>query len=157
MLISACGVICSDCPAYHAADKGTRHQDRVVEAWHRIYQLNLTPERITCGGCLGSDADLFYTQGNCQARRCCKSKGFETCAECGPAPSGARDLAMPAGSRLARPDCALLEKAQSVWDGVPQLVDKLSARDFETYARPYCDHRLRLAALRQTFKGQAHD
>ncbi len=135
-MISACGVICSDCPAYQGSTKGTAHQDRVVEAWHRIYKLNMTPDRITCGGCLGSDKDLFYTMGDCQARRCCLSKGFKSCAEC--------------------PDqaCADLEKAQSTWDEVPQLIDKLSAQEFETNARPYCDHRLRLRAMRLSLNPQ---
>lgn len=134
-MISVCGVICSDCPAYQAAAKGPAYQQRTAEAWHRIYELNFSPDQIACGGCLGSDAELFCTMGDCAARRCCLARGYSGCAEC--------------------PDvqCPDLEKAQAVWDGVPALIDRLSAADFVEYARPYCDHRARLAALRDTFKG----
>lgn len=63
----------------------------------------------------------------------CRSKGFISCAEC--------------------PDvsCVNLEKAQSVWDEVPNLADKLTSTDFTVYAQPYCDHRKRLAAERAEF------
>ena len=139
MMISVCGVVCSDCPAFDGAAQGPQHQQRTVEAWRRIYSLSEAPERIACGGCLGSDVDLFHTSGNCAARRCCLSKGFSSCAEC------------------AEDSCTDLEKAQAVWDGVPALIDKLSAADFAEYARPYCDHRIRLAALRVSFQGKGHD
>jgi hypothetical protein len=137
MMISACGVICSDCPAFDGAAKGSAHQQRTADAWRRIYGLNMTAEQISCGGCLGPDQELFYTMGNCAARICCRSKGFSSCAEC---PSV---------------DCADLEKAQSVWDEVSELVHRLSPADFDEYARPYCGHRERLANLRAALdKGQ---
>lgn len=129
-MMSACGVLCSDCPAYHGAQKGSLLQERVAEAWHRIYHLNFSADQIACGGCLGPEKDLFCTQVNCKARRCCLSKGFNSCAEC------------------SVEGCPDLEKAQSVWDSVPGLVDKLSLEDFEAYAWPYCNHRNRLAAAR---------
>ena len=129
-MISACGVICSNCPAYLGATKGIDHQMQTVEAWHRIYGLNETIEHITCGGCLSQDEEVFYTSRTCKARNCCRSKGFSSCAEC------------------PEENCADLEAAQAVWDSVPDLVDKLSAADFATYALPYCNHRPRLAALR---------
>jgi len=128
--MSACGVLFSECPAYLGAAKGIEHQVRTVEAWHRIYGLNETAEHISCGGCLGTDEEVFYTSRNCGARRCCQSKGFSSCAEC------------------PEESCTLLEKAQSVWDAVPNLATTLSPSDFATYAQPYCDHRKRLAAAR---------
>ncbi len=133
-MISACGVLCSECPAYQGAAKGINHQLQTVEAWHNIYGLNEMPEHISCGGCLGSDEDLFYTSRTCQARLCCRSKGFSSCAEC------------PKGS------CAALENAQSVWDDVPELIHILSPADFEAYARPYCGHRERLSDARAAFR-----
>jgi len=132
-MMSACGVLCSECPAYLGANKGIEHQRRTVEAWHRIYGLNETIEHISCGGCLGPEADVFYTIRNCGARRCCQSRGFSSCAEC------------------PNESCADLEKAQSVWDEVPDLINKLSSSDFATYARPYCDHRKRLTTARASF------
>jgi hypothetical protein len=129
-MVSVCGVMCSGCPAYQGASKGKEHQCRTAEAWHKIYDLNEPPERISCGGCLGSDGELFHTQVQCRARQCCLGKGLRSCAEC------------------SVEDCPDLEKAQSVWDGVPDLRSELSASDFETYAQPYCGHRVRLRELR---------
>ncbi len=131
-MMSACGVICSDCPAFSAPSKGVEYQKQVVEAWKRIYSLDEVPEHIACGGCLGTDEDLFYTSRSCQARRCCRSKGLNSCAQC------------------LEQECPDLEKAQSVWDEVPLLASKLSPADFETYARPYCNHRTRLEDARRT-------
>jgi hypothetical protein len=129
-MISACGVLCTGCPAYLGATKGIEHQRRTVEAWHRIYGLDETIEHISCGGCLSADDEVFYTSRSCEARRCCLDHGLGSCAEC------------------ASESCTRLEKAQAVWDGVPALKEKLSPGDFTVYAQPYCDHRQRLAALR---------
>ncbi len=38
-MMSACGVLCSDCPAYFADAKGVAHQERTASAWQRIYGL----------------------------------------------------------------------------------------------------------------------
>jgi hypothetical protein len=130
MMISACGVICSDCPAYQGKTKGTAHQEQTSQAWRKIYGLNETPDHITCGGCLGTDEELFYTSLNCSARRCCLAKGLLSCAEC------------------SLEKCPDLEKAQAVWDDVPLLVNAISAVEFEIYAKPYCDHRNRLSQER---------
>jgi len=136
-MVSACGVVCSDCPAYHGESKGVEHQKRTAAAWHRIYGLNESFVNISCGGCLGPDDQLFHTSRTCKARRCCRSKGFATCAEC--RVRACRDLA----------------KAQAVWDGVPGLVKILSHEDFVTYARPYCGHRRRLTELRRALRRNA--
>jgi len=129
-MISACGVMCSECPAYHAAEKGVAYQRRIAAAWRRIYGLKEPAANISCGGCLGPERDLFHTSRRCKARRCCVRNGFGSCGEC---PMEA---------------CADLEHAQAVWDGVPEIGAKLSAADFARYARGYCGHRERLGAAR---------
>ncbi len=136
-MMSACGVLCSDCPAYHGEAKGVAHQKATVAAWQRIYRLNETFENISCGGCLGPDDKLFHTSRGCKARLCCRSKGFSSCAEC--------DVKK----------CPDLEKAQSVWDEVPNLAKVLSHEDFVTYAQPYCDHRRRLTEARRALLRRA--
>jgi hypothetical protein len=50
--------------------------------------------------------------------------------------------------------CAVLEKAQSAWDGVPNLKKKIPRTDFNAYARPYCGHRERLASARTSFQNK---
>ena len=135
-MMSACGVVCSECPAYLGAAKGLIHQQRTAEAWQRIYGVGESAEQITCCGCPGTDEAVFHTSRDCSVRRCCLSKGMGSCAEC----------------PLDR--CENLEKAQSVWDEVPDLIDSLSPLDFAAYARPYCDHRKRLAAARAAFQNR---
>ena len=129
-LMSACGVLCSGCPAYLGEAKGVAHQQRTADAWQRIYRVAEIAGNISCGGCLAPDADVFHTCRNCTARRCCRSKGFASCADC------------PEAS------CPDLERAQSMWDEVPAIASRLSPADSEAYARPYCGHRERLAAAR---------
>lgn len=129
-MMSACGVWCSDCPAYLGDVKGVPHQQRTAAAWKRIYGLNESAESIACAGCLGPDNQVFHTCRACKARLCCHSKGFSTCAEC----------------PVER--CPDLNNAQSLWDGVPDLAKTLSREDFVTYAQPYCNHRNRLDEAR---------
>ena len=135
-IMSACGVVCSDCAAYVAASKGTAFRKEAAEAWNRIYGFQTPPEKMSCGGCLSSDDKVFHTSVTCAARRCCLSKGFSSCAEC--------------------PDesCALLKKAQSNWDTVPEIGTSLSASDFEKYAQPYCGYRERIEAVKRVFQSR---
>ena len=72
-----------------------------------------TAEHIACGGCLGPDEGVFHSSRTCKARNCCRAKGFANCGEC------------RVGS------CPMLEKAQSVWDGVPKIAETLSPADLE--------------------------
>ena len=126
MQLSACGVICSECPAYvagHAAGPGARQ--RVAAAWHELYALEFGPEVIACGGCLGPDEDLFFTSRACAARRCCRSRQLSSCAAC-----------------ASRP-CADLERAQSVWDGLEERAATLPAPVFREFVQPYCGARRR--------------
>jgi hypothetical protein len=129
-MMSACGVMCSECPAFIAREKGIAYQRLTAAAWERIYGLREPAEQIVCSGCLGADKDVFRTCRKCKARLCCLSNGFSSCAEC------------------SETSCAELEKAQSGWDDVPNLKKTLSSADFKTYVQPYCGHRTRLAAVR---------
>jgi hypothetical protein len=129
-IMSACGALCSDCPAYLADAKGIAPQQRTAAAWKKIYRLSESAQKIACGGCMAPDAEVFHTCRRCKARLCCHSKGFTTCAECAVEP------------------CPHLEHAQSIWDGVPDLACTLSREDSVTYAQPYCNHRSRLAEAR---------
>lgn len=45
-LMSACGVLCSACPACRAAERGAAHQARTATAWRRIYGLREAPESM---------------------------------------------------------------------------------------------------------------
>lgn len=135
-VMSACGVICSDCAAYCAASKGLAYQKEAAEAWTRIYGFQVEPEQMSCGGCLSSDDQVFHSSARCTARRCCLTKGLNSCAEC------------------PETSCELLARAQSNWDAVPGIGSRLSASDFEKYAQPYCGYRERFEAARRVFRSR---
>jgi len=59
--MSACGVLCSSCPAFNASLKGVAHQNRTAAAWRRIYRLKEPAENISCGGCQAPEDQLFHT------------------------------------------------------------------------------------------------
>jgi len=130
-MMSACGVLCSSCPAFHGREKGLEHQKRTAAAWKRIYRLTMKAEDITCGGCQGLENELLGSCGKCKAQQCCREKGFRSCADC----------------RVK--SCARLTKAQAAWDGVPKLVRILTHADFVRYAQPYCGHRERIEQQRR--------
>jgi hypothetical protein len=136
-IVSACGVLCSRCQAYLGQQKGSAHQKRTAASWNRIYGMKESAENISCAGCLSADDAVFHSSRRCKARRCCLSKGLKSCAEC--------------------PDqnCPDLERAQSVWDGVPAIAKRLSPEDYILYAEPYCDHRNRLAEARRDFAARS--
>ena len=127
--LSACGVICSECPAFLAGQaKDPAVRERVAAAWHELYELNFGPEAISCGGCQGSDEALFFTSRNCSARRCCRSRDLASCAKCADRP------------------CADLERAQSVWDGLEERAKTLPESVFREFVLPYCRARERVPA-----------
>ena len=130
-VMSACGVLCSGCAAYHGKEKGLEHRKRAAAAWRRIYRMKVTAEQMVCGGCLAPDEGVYPSSQTCKARNCCRAKGFSSCAECGEAGS-----------------CPMLEKAQSVWGGVPKIAATLSPAELKAYAKPYLGARRRLAAAR---------
>jgi hypothetical protein len=131
-MMSACGVRCSECPAYLGNVRGVGHQQRTEAAWKRIYGLNESAENIACGGCLAPDDQVFHTCRAGKARLCCHSKNFNPCAEC----------------PVER--CPDLENAQSLWDELSDLATTLPHEDFVTYVEPYCNHRHRLAEARRS-------
>jgi len=80
-MMSACGVLCSGCPAFHGREDGV-DQLETAAAWRRIYRLKAKAEDISCGGCQGPEDQLFGSCRKCKARRCCREKGLRSCAEC---------------------------------------------------------------------------
>ena len=129
-MMSACGVLCSGCPAFRDRDDGIDRQETAA-VWRRSNGLKHKAGDISCAGCLGPDDQLFHTCRKCKARRCCRIKGLRSCAEC------------------TVKSCALLEKAQAQWDGVAKLVQVVGRADFAEYAKPYCNHRERLERARR--------
>ncbi len=129
IVMSACGNLCSDCPAYVAGRTHDRtRQERIAAAWQKIYDLTFPPETITCGGCPGDQPAAFVSCRQCAVRLCVTAKGLAHCALCEEYP------------------CAKLDKAQADFDGLESMADKLSEEEFAEFVAPYCHARDRLAA-----------
>jgi hypothetical protein len=129
-VMSACGVLCSGCPAFW--DKEDRiDRQGTVPSRRSVHRPKENTEHTSCGGCLGPDDQVFHTCTGCEARQCCRDKALRSCAEC------------------FVKSCVLLEKAQAQWDRVPELVQVVSRADFAKYAKPYCNPRERLERARR--------
>ena len=67
------------CPAFKANRSGADLQ-RASIVWAELFNVNLAPEVIVCGGCRGSADELLDRE--CPVRQCVLSKGFDDCGEC---------------------------------------------------------------------------
>jgi hypothetical protein len=80
-LMSYCGLICNDCPAYQATvanDDNLRQQ--TAEKWRQAFGTEIKAEDINCLGCK-SETVLGYCKV-CKIRECNVGKAYQHCAEC---------------------------------------------------------------------------
>jgi hypothetical protein len=127
--MSACGVVCSDCGAYVAGQTEDRAvHEQFANAWHTIYKLDVTPEAMSCSGCLSVDGPVFATCKDCWVRQCVLSKGIAHCGLCDQFP------------------CAELERVQAQFDGLEKLAETMPEEQFARFVLPYCQVRERLSS-----------
>jgi hypothetical protein len=127
--MSACGVVCSECGAYVAGQSSDpAAQQRVANAWQAIYKLDVTPESLSCSGCLSLDGTVFATCKDCWVRNCVLSKGIAHCGLCDQYP------------------CAELERVQAQYDGLEKMAETLPEDQFAEFVLPFCQVRERLAS-----------
>ena len=82
-MIAYCGLTCTECPTLIATQKDDDHErEKVVKKWSKMFNMNLTTKDINCNGCKSNTGLLFGHCNNCQVKKCCSEKGFETCASC---------------------------------------------------------------------------
>ena len=84
MLISMCGLVCSDCNAYIATlDDDDEKRIETAKLWAKEYNRpDLKPEDINCSGCLSKGRQLFDHCMVCEIRKCGLEKDLESCAFC---------------------------------------------------------------------------
>jgi hypothetical protein len=127
--MSACGIVCSDCGAYIAQQKGDpAYQAEVAAAWKRIFNLDVPPEALSCAGCTSLEGQTFSSCQDCFVRQCALAKGIAHCGLCDDFP------------------CAEFNRVQAQYDHLDQMAERLSEDDFARYVAPYCEARERLAA-----------
>ncbi|MDD3051557.1 MAG: DUF3795 domain-containing protein [Candidatus Cloacimonetes bacterium] len=82
-MISHCGLLCSECPAFIAArDNNEELRIKTAKNWSKMYQSEIKPESINCHGCLSKDNILFAHCFECEIRACSNDRKLENCAHC---------------------------------------------------------------------------
>lgn len=82
-IISMCGLVCTDCPAYlatRADDDDARR--KVAGDWSREGKPPLLIEDINCDGCQAIGGRSFIFCRTCAVRRCGPDRNVENCAHC---------------------------------------------------------------------------
>jgi hypothetical protein len=83
-IISYCGLVCSECPAYVATQADDLAAlERVVAQWRQEFNApNLTVESVRCDGCLGVVGRKMEHCFECEMRACAMGRGVINCAHC---------------------------------------------------------------------------
>jgi len=82
-IIAACGIVCSECPAYIATlNDDEEMRKKTAEDWSKMYSAALKPEDIFCDGCLTKTERIFSHCKVCPIRKCCREKNISNCAYC---------------------------------------------------------------------------
>lgn len=83
-IISYCGLVCSDCPAFIATQKNDdAERKKVAEKWSKEFNRDIKPGDINCDGCLVDGDNVFNYCKVCEIRKCAKDKAVVNCAYCG--------------------------------------------------------------------------
>jgi hypothetical protein len=87
-MISHCGLVCSDCPAWIAGRTGDDELRRKTAAeWSQMYGAAIEAADIDCAGCLPAGGRHFHHCGECAIRACGIARGTDNCGLCGEYPS----------------------------------------------------------------------
>lgn len=100
-IVSFCGLICSECPAFLATQNNSDDERKeVAEKWSVLYKANLKPEDINCDGCLAEGKRLIGYCRICEIRKCGREKKVVNCGHCLDYPCGKLDQIFK-----AKPEC----------------------------------------------------
>jgi len=82
-LIAACGLTCSECPAYIATLKNDDAlRAETAKKWSEMFKADIKAEDINCDGCTSNSPRLFNYCGVCVIRKCAGEKKVANCAYC---------------------------------------------------------------------------
>ncbi len=84
-MISFCGIVCSECPAFLARKDNwdLERKREIAEKWAKQFDHSgLTAEDISCEGCLSDSENVFSHCKECEIRACGKEKALKNCAYC---------------------------------------------------------------------------
>lgn len=112
IIVSACGLLCSKCPAY----EGTIRNDpalieKTAAEWSVQFGVEVRSDDVWCTGCMTEGArKSAHCAVGCEIRKCVKARGYESCALC-----------------ADRPDCAHIAYITTHVPPAGQLLDTLAA------------------------------
>lgn len=82
-IISACGLLCSECDAFLASQKQDAQEiERIARRWSEQYGSTIPAQAVWCDGCMtGGERACGHVQ-ECEIRSCVVERGLLTCAGC---------------------------------------------------------------------------
>lgn len=81
-LVSVCGLVCSECPAYLATLSNDEEKAREVAAgWSQAFGITVAVSDVWCDGCLPEGRKCAHCN-QCEIRACGVERGFDNCAAC---------------------------------------------------------------------------
>ena len=82
-LISACGLVCSECDAYLASQADDAAAvERVAAKWSEQFGASIPPEAVWCDGCMTGGERVCGHAGECTIRACVVERRLGNCAGC---------------------------------------------------------------------------
>jgi len=83
-IIGACGLVCSECPAYLATQADDAARVAAVAAqWSKDYGGDIKPADVWCDGCMELGARKCGHTKECDVRACVTERRLANCAPCG--------------------------------------------------------------------------
>jgi hypothetical protein len=80
-ILTRCGYRCDLCLAYRPnVEADPSNQQALSDGWHEYFGFRIPAERILCGGCMSSDAQLLDRE--CPVRPCVIERALANCAQC---------------------------------------------------------------------------
>ncbi len=80
-MMSYCGLLCNECPAYIATTTNDENLRRsTANEWSVMYAADIPPEAINCLGCR-SDTRIGYSYA-CEIRKCATDRKVDNCGLC---------------------------------------------------------------------------
>lgn len=80
--LTMCGYCCDMCKAFLSNIKKKDERNVLSEYWKNYYDLNISPENISCEGCGCMKGNAHRIDGDCPVRSCVLDKKINDCSEC---------------------------------------------------------------------------
>ena len=83
-IISFCGIVCSECPAFLATKNNfsLEKKTEIAKKWSEKYRAGIKPEDINCEGCTPETGKKFNYCNVCEIRKCAQEKNVKNCGHC---------------------------------------------------------------------------